>query len=128
MPRSPAHSRGKDPRMNSEFSPIQQGSLTGSFSFWKSTLVEEEKEEKESGGRREEEPPKSPLVLLSCLWDPRTSAVLCRHPRRNTVLVVAWHPVVYLPKQGFLCPGSKAPEYKQELQISVRLGCKFDVP
>lgn len=78
--------------MNPEFSLIQQGSLAGSFSFWKSTLVEEEEEEEEKGGRkggREEEPPKSPVVLLSCLWDPRTSAVLCRHPGRGTVLLFA---------------------------------------
>lgn len=37
--------------MNPEFSPIQQGSLTGSFSFWKLTLVEEEEEEEEREGR-----------------------------------------------------------------------------
>jgi hypothetical protein len=45
------------------------------------------------GDEREAEPPKSLLVLLSCLWNPRTSAVLCRHLGKDTVLVVAWCPL-----------------------------------
>lgn len=87
--------------------------------------MEEEEEEKEKGEGGKKSLLKAPPP---CLWDPRTSAVLCRHPGRDTVLVVSWHPVLYLPKQGFLCPGSKAPEYKQELQSSVRFRCEFDVP
>lgn len=50
-------------------------------------------EEEEKGDEREAEPPKSLLVLLSCLWNPRTSAVLCRHLGKDTVLVVAWCPL-----------------------------------